>query len=84
MEVMATWADAEARSTATLVELVAAAVLSKTNPPEGTEVTSVEISKLDLEAVARDFRFDTTYDAEGNMRLFLTRVTSHDETLDEA
>ena len=76
---MATWADAEARSTATLVELVAAATLAKTRPPQGTEVTSVEINRLDLEAVARDFRFDTSYDAEGNMTLYLTRANHGDD-----
>jgi hypothetical protein len=74
MEVMATWADAEARSTATLIELVTAACMSKLAPPEGEAVSQFTISQADLEAVVRDFHFETQYDEHGTMTMFLTRI----------
>lgn len=74
MHVMATWADAEARSTATLVELLTAACMSKLAPPEGEDVSKLTISQGDIEAVVQDFSFDTAYDESGNMTIFLTRI----------
>jgi hypothetical protein len=70
---LAVLADAEQRSTATLVELVAATALFKLAPPEGDEVVMVEISQGDMAEAAKEFFWRTEYDENGTMRLYLTR-----------
>lgn len=72
--IMAMWADADTRQTASLVELVAAAVLSKATPPTGDEVVSVTIGEHDLMNVARDMHYEVRYGKDGTMTVFMTRL----------
>jgi hypothetical protein len=71
--ILAVLGDAEARSTAMLVELVAAAALVKLNPPEGDAVVMLEIGQADLSEAGKDFFWRAEYDEHGTMRLYLTR-----------
>lgn len=77
-EIMATWADGEARSTATLVEMLTAAVIVKIAPPSVDEVTSITIGQADLSEVLKDFHYETRYE-NGTMTLFLTRLATDGE-----
>lgn len=79
MEVMATWADAEARSTAELTELLVAACLKKLAPPEGEAVASITLTDADLNDLQHNFYFDTRYE-NGEMKLFLTRIIKPEVT----
>lgn len=73
MNLLAVMADAEARHTASLIEMVAAAVLLKTHPPaRGDDVVSVTISKADIDEAIRQFHFEARYDEHGAMTLYLT------------
>lgn len=69
---MAVLADAEARSTALLVEVIAATALFKAAPPEGDAVAELEITQADLENAAKDFYWRVEYD-DGTMRLRISR-----------
>ena len=73
LNLLAVMADAEARSTATLVELMAAASLAKLTPPEGDAVVTLEISQGDLSEIAQQFYWEAEYDDAGTMKLHLTR-----------
>lgn len=70
---MAMWADADMRQNASLIELVAAAVLSKAKPPTGDEVVSVTIDEPALMAVARNLHFEARY-KDGSMTIHMTRL----------
>jgi hypothetical protein len=74
LNLLATMADAEARSTAQLIEMVAAAVLVKLAPPEGEAVAELVISQADLDSTMQDFFVEAEYDEHGVMTLRLTRV----------
>ena len=71
MHVMATWADAEARSTAQLIEILAAAALMKLNRPTGKEIVELTLGEADLTAVLTDYHYETRY-ADGQMTILLT------------
>lgn len=69
---MAMYADADQRSTANMVEMLAAAILHKLNPPaRGDDVVSVTISPRDIEETIRTHHFEASYDGD-EMTLFLT------------
>jgi hypothetical protein len=70
---MAVLADAESRSTAMLVEVIAAATLFKIAPPEGDGVAEVEITQGDILDAAKDFFWKADYDEHGTMRLRISR-----------
>jgi hypothetical protein len=73
LNLLAMMADSEARSTATLIELVAAAALAKLNPPTGDEATVLTISQEDFSSIAGEFTVETHYDENGTMTLRLSR-----------
>jgi hypothetical protein len=68
---LAVLADSEARSTAMLVEVVAAAALFKLNPPEGDAVVELEITQGDIMDAAKDYFWLATYDEHGTLKLRL-------------
>jgi hypothetical protein len=70
---MACLADAETRSTAMLIEVVAAAALVKLNPPEGDAVVELEITQGDMAQVGQEFLWLASYDEHGTMKLQLSR-----------
>lgn len=74
LNLLAMMADAEARATANLIEMVAAASLMKLAPPEGEAIARLTISQDDLDLVLQGFRYDTAYDEHGAMNIFLTRI----------
>ena len=70
---LAMWADAEALSTANLIEMVAAACLMKLTPPTGEQVVSFELTQEDFDSVVRDYHFETEYQ-DGTMKTLLTPI----------
>jgi hypothetical protein len=69
---MRMYAEADQRSTATLIELVAAAVLLKLNPiDKAGDVVSVSISPGDISNMMTTHHFDVKYAGE-EMTVFLT------------
>lgn len=70
---LAMMGDAEARSTAALIEVIAAAVLVKLAPPSGNAVAELVIGQGDLSEVGTNFFWRTEYDEHGTMRLYVTR-----------
>lgn len=74
LNLLAVMADAEARSTAQLVEIIAAATLVKLAPPEGEAVAELVLSQADLDATMQGFFVEAQYDENGTMTLRLTRV----------
>ncbi len=76
LNLLAMHADAEARSTAQLVEMIAAACLVKLAPPKGTEVASLTISQADLQTAMAEHTYAAEYDEHGTMTLHLTAVAS--------
>ena len=76
LNLLAMHADAEARSTAMLVEMIAAACLLKLNPPQGEGVVSVTISQVDMDAALQEHKYHTEYDEHGTMTLHLTRIAA--------
>lgn len=77
LNMLAVMADAEARSTAQLIEMVAAAALVKLDPPSGAEVRELVISQADLEAATVDFFSEASYDEHGTMTLRITRLVEN-------
>lgn len=72
-QAMALYADADQRATAGLLEMVAAALLLKLNPPaREDDVVSVTLSPLDIEEVIRTHHFEARYTEDGTMTIFLT------------
>jgi hypothetical protein len=75
LNLLAMTADAEARATATLVEMVAAASLLKLNPPVSLiDVVDLTISQADMEELMRSHSFETSYEPDGTMTLRLRRL----------
>ena len=74
LNLLAMHADAEARSTAQLVEMVAAACVYKLKPPQGEEVVSLTISQADLQAAMAEHTYHAEYDEHGTMTLHLTAI----------
>jgi hypothetical protein len=74
LNMLAMMADAEARSTAQLVEMIAAAVLVKLAPPEGEAVAELVLTQADLNQAMQDFYSEAEYSEDGTMTLHLTRV----------
>jgi hypothetical protein len=74
LNLLAMHADAEARSTAQLIEMIAAACLVKLAPPEGTAVAELVISQADLDAAMREHFYEASYDQHGAMTLRITRL----------
>lgn len=70
---LAVLADAESRSTAMLVEIIAATALLKTAKPDGDQVVEVEIGAADIAEAMAGFFYRATYDEHGTMRLCLSR-----------
>jgi hypothetical protein len=70
---LAVLADAEARSTAMLVETLVAATLFKLNPPEGSAVVEVEITQGDVLEAASGYFWQAAYDEHGTLKLRLSR-----------
>ena len=70
---LAVLADAEMRSTALLVEVIAAATVFKLAPPEGDTAVQVEISQADLLEAAQTFFWKADYDEHGTMRIRVSR-----------
>lgn len=70
---LAVLADAEARSTAMLVETMVAAALFKLNPPEGSAVVEVEITQGDILDAASGYFWKADYDEHGTLKLRLAR-----------
>lgn len=70
---LAVLGDAESRSTAMLVEIIAATTLFKVAPPEGDAVAEVEIGQGDIADAMAGFFYAATYDDSGVMRLRLSR-----------
>lgn len=77
LNMLAMMADAEARSTASLIEMVATAALVKLDPPSGTEVRELVISQADLEAATAEFFSEASYDEKGTMTLRITRLVEN-------
>jgi hypothetical protein len=73
LNMLAVLADAEARSTAMLVEVIAAAALFRLNPPEGDAVVELEIKQSDVLDAAKDYFWQADYDEHGTMHLRLSR-----------
>jgi hypothetical protein len=69
---LAVMADSEARSTASLVELIAATVLFKLTPPVRDSVVEVVIAQGDIEEAMTGFFYKATYE-DGTMTLRLSR-----------
>jgi hypothetical protein len=72
MNLLAVLADSEARSTATLVEVIAATALFKLQPPAGDDVATVEIGEADIAEAMAGFFYDATY-KDGVMTLRVSR-----------
>jgi hypothetical protein len=70
---LAVLAESEQRSTAMLVEVIAAASLFKLNPPEGDAVVELEITQGDVLEAAKDYFWLASYDEHGTMTLRLSR-----------
>lgn len=70
---LAVLADSEARSTAMLVELVAATALFKLAPPQGDEVAEIEITQGDLAEAMAAYFYTASYDQDGTLKLRLSR-----------
>lgn len=83
LNLLAMMADAEARATANLIEMVAAASLMKLAPPEGEAIARLTITQADLDLVLQGFRYDTAYDEHGAMNIFLTRIVVDRQDADE-
>ena len=73
-DALALIAEADQRSTATLIEHIVAAVLLKTKPPQGKEVSAVTFTPADIDDLFTTHHFEAEYDGEGGMTLFLTRL----------
>lgn len=84
LNMLAMMADAEARSTAQLIEMVAAAALAKLAPPQGTAVAELVISQADLDVAMREHFFEATYDDNGTMTLRMTRLIADSEEAADA
>ena len=69
---LAVLADSEARSTATLVEVMAATALFKLAPPEGEDVATIEISEGDINEAMTSFFYEASY-ADGVMTVRVSR-----------
>jgi hypothetical protein len=69
---LAVMADSEARSTASLVELIAATALFKLTPPVRDSVVEVVIGQGDIEEAMTGFFYKATYD-NGTMTIHLSR-----------
>lgn len=74
LNLLAMHADAEARSTAQLVEMMVAACLYKLAPPKEGEIASLTISQADLQAAMVEHTYAAEYDEIGTMTLHLTKV----------
>jgi hypothetical protein len=72
MNLLAVLADSEARSTATLVEVIAATTLFKLQPPAADDVATVEISEADIAEAMAGFSYDATY-KDGVMTVRVSR-----------
>lgn len=70
---LAVLADSEARSTASLVELMTATALFKLTPPVRDAVVELVIGPGDIEEAMIGFFYDATYDDNGTMTLRLCR-----------
>jgi hypothetical protein len=75
---LAVLADADARSTATLVEVIAATTLVKVAPPEPNGVREVEISEGDIQDAMTGFFYSAKYE-DGVMKI---RVAWDKDSLD--
>jgi hypothetical protein len=73
LNMLAVLADSEQRSTAMLVEVIAAASLFKLNPPEGDAVVELEITQGDVLEAAKDYFWQASYDEHGTLKLRLSR-----------
>lgn len=71
--ILAVLAESEQRSTAMLIELIAATALFKLTPPEGDAVAELEITQGDVSEAAQEFVWEATYDEHGTMKLRLSR-----------
>jgi hypothetical protein len=80
MNMLAMLADSEARSTAMLVEVIAATALFKAAPPEGDAVAELEITQGDILDAAKQFYWRADYDKHGTMRLRISRNVDSLET----
>jgi hypothetical protein len=69
---LAVLADSEARSTATLIEVIAATALFKLAPPADDEVATVEISDADIAEAMIGFFYEATY-KDGVMTVRVSR-----------
>lgn len=78
LNMLAMMADAEARSTAQLVEMIAATVLAKLAPPEGTTVAELTITQADIDSAMTDFFSEASYNEQGEMCLRMTRLVAND------
>lgn len=77
---MALYAEADQRATAGLVELLTATILRKLQPPEGKAVAEVTVSQADFDETMRDYYVDSSYGADGDMTIFVTRLRPDEET----
>jgi len=80
---LAMYASADQRSTANMIELIAATVLRKLVDPKGEAVASVSLSPDDLEATARSHYFEARYQGD-TMTILMTEITSVDNRRDSA
>lgn len=80
MNMLAMLADSEARSTAMLVEVIAATALFKAAPPEGDAVAELEITQGDIMDAAKDFFWRAEYDEHGTLKLRISRNVDSLET----
>lgn len=72
LQAMAYWAEAEDRSTALLIEMIAGAVLLKLNPPvHGADVAHVTISHAEMEELFLTHHVESQYEPDA-MTVFVT------------
>lgn len=76
MNLLGMMADAEARSTAQLVEMIAAAVTVNFRPPQGEEVVTLKLSQALLNETMQEHFYKAEYDDAGTMTLYITRSGS--------
>jgi len=80
LNLLAMMADAETRSTAQLIEMIAASALVKLAPPQGTAVAELVISQADIDAAMREHYYEASYDEHGTMTLRITKLVESLET----
>lgn len=74
LNMLAMMADAEARSTAQLIEMIAVAVAVKLDPPGGTQVREITVTQGDIDEAMREHVYEASYDEHGAMTLRITRI----------